>query len=132
MKDLEGLKGLDEGLLRQVVGVLVVGRHVVNGGVDSLLVAAHQFVVGLQIALAGPGSPAPFPPWEPLSASLPGLSGAGSFPLPVPVRHNHITALRHSPSPLDLRARYSVNASNPHGRCVAGRPRRIWRAFSKY
>ena len=48
------LVAFNERLLRQVVGVLVIGRHVVNRGVDAFLIAAHQFVVSRHVA--GPGA----------------------------------------------------------------------------
>ena len=52
LEAFQRLKGLDERLLRQIVGVLVIRGHVVKRRVDALLITLHQFVVGLQIAPA--------------------------------------------------------------------------------
>lgn len=44
--------GFDEGFLREVVGILPVEGHVVNGGVNTGLVTPNEFVKGGEIALA--------------------------------------------------------------------------------
>src|SRR5438105_6973663 len=49
----ERLISLDECLLREVVGVFVIGGHMVNGGVDALLITAHQPVICLQVPAFG-------------------------------------------------------------------------------
>jgi hypothetical protein len=46
------LKRLDERFLRQIIRVLVVGRHVIDGGVNPLLITAHQIIVGRHVAVA--------------------------------------------------------------------------------
>src|SRR5213082_3579737 len=53
LERFERLISLDERLLRKVVGVFVVGRHMVNGGVDALLITAHQPVICLQVTAFG-------------------------------------------------------------------------------
>jgi hypothetical protein len=40
----KGFIGLDESFLSEVVRVLVIGRHVVNGGVNAFLVPPDQVV----------------------------------------------------------------------------------------
>ena len=51
---LEGFKRrkrLDKGFLGEIVGVLVIGRHVVNCGVNSLLITLYQIIVRREIAI---------------------------------------------------------------------------------
>jgi hypothetical protein len=49
LEGLQGPVGLDEGVLHEVVGVLVIGRHVINSCVNPFLVTADQFVVGADV-----------------------------------------------------------------------------------
>src|SRR5262245_47169259 len=49
LERFQGLERLDEGLLREVVGVLVIGSHVINRRVNALLIAVDQFVKGAKI-----------------------------------------------------------------------------------
>lgn len=40
----QGFVRLDESFLRQVIGVLVIGRHVINRRIDALLVALNECI----------------------------------------------------------------------------------------
>ena len=50
LKAGKGFVGLDEGFLSEIIGVLVVGRHVINCGVNPFLVALDEFVVRGDVA----------------------------------------------------------------------------------
>ena len=43
------LISLDEGFLREVVGILVIAGHVINRGVDAFLIAPDQLIVSAKI-----------------------------------------------------------------------------------
>src|SRR5258706_350949 len=44
----------DERFLGEVVGIFVIGRHVVNGRINPLLIPANQLVVSSHVALLSP------------------------------------------------------------------------------
>ena len=50
LKGFQGGITLYKRFLRQIIGILMVGRHVVDRGVNSLLIAANKFVVSSHIS----------------------------------------------------------------------------------
>ena len=50
----DAVPAVREGFLREIVGVLVIGRHVVDGGVNALLITPYELVIRPHIALLRP------------------------------------------------------------------------------
>src|SRR5436190_24150777 len=52
-KRFQGLESFNKSFLGKVIGILVIGSHVVNSGVYALLITPHELVISGQIALPG-------------------------------------------------------------------------------
>src|SRR5437660_8042323 len=52
-KRLQGLKSFDKSLLRQVIGILMIGGHVINCSVNALLIALYELIISVEVTFPG-------------------------------------------------------------------------------
>src|SRR5947208_3616248 len=125
------MKTLDERLLGQVIGILMIGGHVVNRGVNPFLIAADQLVVSGQFPAASPLYQFGFLDGlrRRLSAGLNGRFGCLATQW---FCHNHRRSQAQTPSASVWRARYSTKPTRPARPSEVDTPRSRRRAMSRY